>query len=42
MFQCHAVKRERFPEPGKEPSGLGPELTGMGVITQRNISPNPF
>jgi mono/diheme cytochrome c family protein len=29
-FQCHAVKRERFPEPGKEPSGLGPELTGMG------------
>ena len=29
-FQCHAVKREQFPEPGKEPSGLGPELTGMG------------
>jgi hypothetical protein len=29
-FQCHAVKGEQFPEPGKEPSGLGPELTGMG------------
>jgi mono/diheme cytochrome c family protein len=29
-YQCHAVKGEQFPEPGKEPSRLGPELTGMG------------
>jgi hypothetical protein len=36
-FQCHAVKRERFPEPGKEPSGLGPELTGMGGSSPSGI-----
>jgi hypothetical protein len=41
-FQCHAVKGEQFPETGKEASQLGPELTGWGGITRRNISPNPF
>lgn len=39
--QCHTVQGEQFPEAGKEPSQLGPELMGMGGITQRNISPNP-
>jgi cytochrome c2 len=36
-FQCHAVKRERFPEPGKEPNGLGPELTGTGGASPSGI-----
>jgi mono/diheme cytochrome c family protein len=28
--QCHTVQGEQFPEAGKEPSQLGPELMGMG------------